>query len=1509
MRVAIAGAGNVGLFIANDLVGAGHEVLLIEQNPARRRARRGRRRRRVARRRRVRGDVAARGRARDAATSSSPRPATTRTTSSISLLAKQEFARAPRHRPGEPPEERVAVQRELGRRPLGVDAAPHHRARRGGGVGRPPRAHPAVRGRPGPPRRGHARRRLAGRSTRRSRSSTSPATRPSSRSSASEHVVMPRGDTVFEAGDEVLAMVTAGSEDDVRQILTGGWTLSRTLERQRQQQLVDRGCRSSAALAVAGDDALEHDAAGPATCRRSCGGRGTRRSPTPRPSLTRDLERVGARAGHDPHRRTSPATRTGGGARPRRSASCRSAVAERRRAPRGRALRPASSAARRICAAPRFLLASAGSQDNRLRDLALWSADAFPFRALAVACRLAVRRCVARRLLEQRRVRVRRAQGDDDDDDEGGDRPAHTAATAIVASAGPTSRSTRRRSRPCSTRARSTSTPRCSRRCIDGAVGPGYDALFDRRRRGDRDRSRPRRAHRRGRSRRSTTSPTVTATPVRFDGLADAQRCDPARRDDVQRRRLRHHRRRAAHDPPHDRADVRAGPERQPGRSPPTASASRVEAGTRRPPRPPWRRSRDSPPGRGDRRRSTLLVVAAAGGLTAAWLAGVRVPVASGATYMEIQKLAAADAAGAPTNTFFIALGRQRLPAGCRWRPRRRAAPRRREPGHAHRDDAQHPARHLLARATRSTRAHAQAARAAWRTRSAASSACRSPTSSRSTSPGSRASSTAWAACRSTSRSAMDDEYSGAVFAPGDQRLNGAQALAFSRNRHDFPNSDITAHRQPGPADPRRAGAAADGKRTARSASSRLPRCSAATPQLDGMGLTDVYRLGRVAQRLEPGRGPQRHDPGRRRRLPSARRRRPRPVRRLRGRRHAPSPLTASSLPAERLGSTARLGCGEHGRARTRSTRSAAEPELRGPAGVPRAAARARRARFAELQQPLHAEVAARLRRARHRPRCSRTRPRRSTGCARDERRRRDRHRVGQVALLPGADRRVGRRRAARHRAADLPDQGARAGPAAVAAIVARARAARRHLRRRHRRRRPRVGAQERERAADEPRDAARRASSRRTSGGRRSSCGCATSSSTSCTRCAASSAATSRTCCAGCGGSASTTAPHPTFCFASATIGNPGELASALCGLPVDADRRRRLAARRDACSRAGSARCSTSTPGARASANVETADLLARFVRAGHQTLAFTRSRRGAELVAAARAPPARSRRRRAAGAQVAAYRAGYLPEERRELERDLSSGRLLGIAATNALELGIDVGGLDAVVLNGFPGTLASMWQQAGRAGRTGRRSAAVLVAGDDQLDQWYAAHPHELTHRAPEARGREPAEPVRAARRRSRAPRTSCPLAPDDERWFGDGLDDAVRDARARRPAEAARRAHVLGRRRDRRHRGVGLRTGSSVEYRLVDRDERAHDRHRRRRARVRGRASRARSTCTRAGSTASSELDTARPRRGARAVRRRRRVHAAAHRDRHRDRRRGRSSRRSARRSCTSARSR
>src|SRR5690606_2100095 len=144
------------------------------------------------------------------------------------------------------------------------------------------------------------------------------------------------------------------------------------------------------------------------------------------------------------------------------------------------------------------------------------------------------------------------------------------------------------------------------------------------------------------------------------------------------------------------------------------------------------------------------------------------------------------------------------------------------------------------------------------------------------------------------------------------------------------------------------------------------------------------------------------------------------------------------------------------------------------------------------------------------------------------------------------------------------------------------------------------------------------------------------------------------------------------------------------------------------------------------RRTATSEAAKIMASPVAEGARTLAFVRSRRGAELIAldarrvlAETAPELQER--------VAAYRAGYLAEDRRELENALSQGTLLGAASTNALELGVDIAGLDAVVIAGFPGTVASFWQQAGRAGRRLQGSLVVLVATDDPLDSYLVNHP--------------------------------------------------------------------------------------------------------------------------------------------------------------------------------------
>jgi DEAD/DEAH box helicase domain-containing protein len=221
---------------------------------------------------------------------------------------------------------------------------------------------------------------------------------------------------------------------------------------------------------------------------------------------------------------------------------------------------------------------------------------------------------------------------------------------------------------------------------------------------------------------------------------------------------------------------------------------------------------------------------------------------------------------------------------------------------------------------------------------------------------------------------------------------------------------------------------------------------------------------------------------------------------------------------------------------------------------------------------------------------------------------------------------------------------------------------------------------------------------------------------------------------------------PRPVFVLASATLGTPGVCARLLTGLDAeevteDGSPRGPLAFAlwepplTDARGEAGTR--------LRRTATAQTADLLARLVERDVPTLAFIRSRRGAESVALA------ARRAlggpEAAAAKVAAYRSGYLPEDRRDLEAALSDGRLTGLATTTALELGVDISGLDAVLIAGWPGTWSSLWQQAGRAGRNGRSAAAVLIARDDPLDTYLVRHPEILLQHPVEASVLDPGNP--------------------------------------------------------------------------------------------------------------------------------------------------------------------
>ena len=164
------------------------------------------------------------------------------------------------------------------------------------------------------------------------------------------------------------------------------------------------------------------------------------------------------------------------------------------------------------------------------------------------------------------------------------------------------------------------------------------------------------------------------------------------------------------------------------------------------------------------------------------------------------------------------------------------------------------------------------------------------------------------------------------------------------------------------------------------------------------------------------------------------------------------------------------------------------------------------------------------------------------------------------------------------------------------------------------------------------------------------------------------------------------------------------------------------------------------------RRSANVEASELLAELVKFGAATILFARARIVAELIHRYATERLRGDKKTAVLADaIAPYRGGYLPEDRRRIEKELFSGRLMAVSSTNALELGIDVGSLDAAILVGFPGTIASTWQQAGRAGRRGAESLAILVAYDEPIDQFISYRPDYLFERSVEEAVVDPDNP--------------------------------------------------------------------------------------------------------------------------------------------------------------------
>ena len=277
---------------------------------------------------------------------------------------------------------------------------------------------------------------------------------------------------------------------------------------------------------------------------------------------------------------------------------------------------------------------------------------------------------------------------------------------------------------------------------------------------------------------------------------------------------------------------------------------------------------------------------------------------------------------------------------------------------------------------------------------------------------------------------------------------------------------------------------------------------------------------------------------------------------------------------------------------------------------------------------------------------------------------------------------------------------------------------------------------------------------------------------------------------------------PGISFVLASATISEPAACAELLTGLPAEP-------VTADGAPRGPVTFAMWEPPltplrgdaGAplRRGVVAETADLLAGLVGDGVPALAFIRSRRGAEATAAA----ARSRlieagRADAAG-KIAAYRSGYLPQERRELEAGLRSGAITALAATSALELGVNIAGLDAVLIAGWPGTRAALWQQAGRAGREGREAAAVLIARDDPLDTYLVHHPQALLHQPVEATVLDPANPYVLGPHLSAAA-AELPLTRADLDLFGPAAPPLIEELTSRgKLRDRGGRWHPAGRR--------------------------------------------------------------------------------------------------------------
>jgi DEAD/DEAH box helicase domain-containing protein len=284
----------------------------------------------------------------------------------------------------------------------------------------------------------------------------------------------------------------------------------------------------------------------------------------------------------------------------------------------------------------------------------------------------------------------------------------------------------------------------------------------------------------------------------------------------------------------------------------------------------------------------------------------------------------------------------------------------------------------------------------------------------------------------------------------------------------------------------------------------------------------------------------------------------------------------------------------------------------------------------------------------------------------------------------------------------------------------------------------------------------------------------------------------------------------EPQFLLASATIANPGELAQALLGVPA-------TVVGDDGAPKAERTIALWNPPlldaelGLRASPLGEASRLMAGLVERGLRTICFAKSRRAAELVHRFTS----ERVDKETAARLAPYRAGYTPQQRREIERRLMAGELLGVSATDALELGIDIGELDAAISVGFPGTVASLRQQWGRAGRRGH-GLALLVASEDALDQFFMREPEALLERQVEAARLDHANP-RVLDGHVLAAAFEAPLDDADRATLG----DAALERAAELPELKLTQAGFVWTGRDYPAARIGLRSTDAQAFTVID----------------------------------------------------------------------------------------